>query len=281
MVDGFACASVSIFGFDGRFIDLPFAFILGILLGIMHLILAPENHLFSNVFEVIASIVISFLARASGSIMGGSLFCFSTLAQSGIALILPGCKYFTLRCILWPRNLPTRFPQPQNHLLGTTLKMSKKSLTIDIDVILCSALELQTKHLVAGSVRLVYSIFYTFMLGYGITIGSVLYGYMNKHAVSDTDCTNPPADAWSLIFVFIFSVAIAIINQTKWKQLPVMVFISVSGYVVHWQAASYFKGASTVSNTFGALTVGKCEPTPTGLTLFTTSQQRLARTHTI
>lgn len=50
-----------------------------------------RNRLFSNVFEIVASIVISFLARAFGSIRGGSLFCFSALAQAGIALILPGC----------------------------------------------------------------------------------------------------------------------------------------------------------------------------------------------
>lgn len=57
----------------------------------MRLYLA-RNRLFSNVLEIVASIVVSFLARAFGSIRGGGLFCFSALAQAGIALILPGCK---------------------------------------------------------------------------------------------------------------------------------------------------------------------------------------------
>ena len=88
--DGCACACVAPFGFLGRWADLPIAFVLGCILGLMQLYFA-RNRLFSNVFEIVASIVISFLARAFGSIRGGELFCFSALAQAGIALILPGC----------------------------------------------------------------------------------------------------------------------------------------------------------------------------------------------
>jgi uncharacterized membrane protein YjjP (DUF1212 family) len=89
--DGCACACVAPFGFLGRWIDLPVAFLLGCVLGVMRLYFA-RNSLFSNVFEIVASIVVSFLARAFGSIRGGHLFCFSALTQAGIALILPGCK---------------------------------------------------------------------------------------------------------------------------------------------------------------------------------------------
>jgi uncharacterized membrane protein YjjP (DUF1212 family) len=40
-------------------------------------------------------VAVSFLARAFGSINGGTLFCFSALAQGGIVMLLPGylvCK---------------------------------------------------------------------------------------------------------------------------------------------------------------------------------------------
>lgn len=92
IADGCACACVAPFGFLGGWIDLPVAFVLGCLLGVMRLYFA-RNRLFANVFEIVASIVVSFLARAFGSIRGGSLFCFSALAQAGIALILPGCEW--------------------------------------------------------------------------------------------------------------------------------------------------------------------------------------------
>jgi uncharacterized membrane protein YjjP (DUF1212 family) len=81
---------ILLYGVASLFIDLPIAFLLGAILGFMHLVLAPRNVFFAHVFEVLASIVTSFLARFFGSLMGGNLFCFSSLAQSSIALILPG-----------------------------------------------------------------------------------------------------------------------------------------------------------------------------------------------
>jgi uncharacterized membrane protein YjjP (DUF1212 family) len=105
---GFASATVAPFGkfpsnpkfrsqianvviaFEARLIDLPIAFLLGCILGFLQLIVAPRSELYSNVFEISAAVLTSFLARAFGSISGGNLFCFSGLAQSSITLILPG-----------------------------------------------------------------------------------------------------------------------------------------------------------------------------------------------
>ncbi|KAL8868775.1 MAG: hypothetical protein Q9174_004761 [Haloplaca sp. 1 TL-2023] len=89
-VYGLASACVGPFAFGARPIDLPMAFLLGCCLGIMQLIVAPKSELYSNIFEVTAAVLTSFLARAFGSIRNGELFCFSALAQSSIALILPG-----------------------------------------------------------------------------------------------------------------------------------------------------------------------------------------------
>lgn len=87
---GVASACVAPFAFQGRFIDLPIAFLLGSIVGILQLVLAPSNELYAHVFEVSAAVITSFIARAFGSIQDGKLFCFSALAQSSIALILPG-----------------------------------------------------------------------------------------------------------------------------------------------------------------------------------------------
>ncbi|KAK2612765.1 hypothetical protein QQS21_001216 [Conoideocrella luteorostrata] len=87
---GIASACVAPFAFEGRFIDLPVAFILGCIVGLLQLVFAPSNELYAHVFEVSAAVITSFLARGFGSINNGQLFCFSSLAQSSIALILPG-----------------------------------------------------------------------------------------------------------------------------------------------------------------------------------------------
>lgn len=94
---GFAAATVAPFGFDGRIIDMPMCFILGCIVGYLQLVAAPASPIYNNVFEVGATIITSFIARGLGSIGGENpLFCFSAMAQSSIALILPGwfvCKF--------------------------------------------------------------------------------------------------------------------------------------------------------------------------------------------
>jgi uncharacterized membrane protein YjjP (DUF1212 family) len=78
------------FAFGARWIDIPIAFILGVVLALLQLVVAKRSMLYSNVFEISASIITSFLARAFGSIPPRGLFCFSSLTASSIALILPG-----------------------------------------------------------------------------------------------------------------------------------------------------------------------------------------------
>lgn len=217
LVYGLASASVGPFAFQARPIDLPLCFLLGCLLGWLQLIVTPKNPLLSNVFEIGAAVMTSFIARALGSIPGPDghyLFCFSAMAQSSIALILPG---FT---------------------------------------VLSASLELQSKHLVAGSVRMVYAIIYSLFLGFGITIGTVLFGLMYKDATSETQCRGPMSSHWYYFFVIAFSLCLMVINQAKYKQMFTMAVISLVGYVVNFHSSTYFKSNAQVSNTLGALAIG-------------------------
>jgi len=85
------------FAFGARWIDAPIAFILGVILALLQLVVAKQSMLYSNVFEISAAIITAFLARAFGSIPPTGLFCFSSLTASSIALILPG---YTVRKVL-------------------------------------------------------------------------------------------------------------------------------------------------------------------------------------
>ncbi|KAF2835365.1 DUF1212-domain-containing protein [Patellaria atrata CBS 101060] len=213
---GLASLAVGPFAFQARPIDLPISFFLGCLLGIMQLILAPRSDLYSNVFEISAAVITSFLARAFGSIElhGEPLFCFSALAQSSIALILPGYT------------------------------------------VLCASLELQSRSIVAGSVRMVYAIIYSLFLGFGITIGTTIYGIMDHKATSATTCTDSMSSGWYFLFVPVFTLCLIIINQGKWKQVPVMMFIAFTGYIVNFFSSKRFPGNTQISNTLGALAIG-------------------------
>ncbi|KAF2713765.1 DUF1212-domain-containing protein [Pleomassaria siparia CBS 279.74] len=215
-VYGLASAMVGPFAFQARPIDLPFCFLLGCFLGWLQLIVAPGNELISNVFEIGAAVITSFVARGVGSITrdGKEIFCFSAIAQSSIALILPG---FT---------------------------------------VLSASLELQSRHIVAGSVRMVYAIIYSLFLGFGITIGTVLFGLMYKDATSATTCKAQMSSHWYYFFVFGFSLCLMVINQAKFKQMPSMAVIALIGYAVSYKSAQYFKGNAQVNNTLGAFAIG-------------------------
>ncbi|OHE92604.1 hypothetical protein CORC01_12115 [Colletotrichum orchidophilum] len=214
LVFGLTSATAAPFSFGARLIDLPLCFFFGCLVGFLQLIVAANSKLYSNVLEVTATVLVSFLARAFGSIKGGELFCFSAMAQGGIVMLLPGYA------------------------------------------VLCSALELQSRAIVPGSIRIVYAIIYSLFLGFGITIGAVLYGMFDSNAVSTTSCTNSIPAYYSFIFVPLFVLCISILYQAKWRQMPVMLVVAFAGYIVNYFSSLRFSAAPQVANALGALTVG-------------------------
>ncbi|KAL4804718.1 hypothetical protein BDV18DRAFT_27040 [Aspergillus unguis] len=221
---GLASIAVGPFAFEARPIDFPIIFFLGSLVGFMQHVLAPKSALYTNVFEVTAAVLTSFLARAFGSIRApagsGSeyLFCFSALSQSSIALILPGF------------------------------------------MVLCSSLELQSHQIIAGSIRMVYAIIYSLFLGYGVTVGTTIYGLIDANATSEKQCPNQ--DVYGspytqrFCFVPLFVIFVAVINQAKWKQLPTMIVIALAGYVTNYFSTTKLGSNSEVANTVGAFTIG-------------------------
>lgn len=214
---GLSAVTVAPFAYYGRAIDLPLCFVLGCILGFLRVIVAPTSALYENVFEVTSVILTSFLARALGSINGGELFCFSAMAQSSITLILPGYT------------------------------------------ILCGALELQARSLIAGSVRMVYAVIYSLILGFAVTIGTTIYGLIDPHhATSETQCTTTGIYAetwWKLIFVPMFAFCLAVNNQAKWSQMPVMVVIAFLGFLVTFYAQTKFTHHTEIPSALAAMAV--------------------------
>ncbi|EER24686.1 hypothetical protein CPC735_060560 [Coccidioides posadasii C735 delta SOWgp] len=222
---GCASACVGPFAFEAGALDMPIAFLLGCILGALKYLVVPRSPLYSNVFELTAAMVTSFLARAFGSIRADSgesrrLFCFPALAQSSIALILPGY------------------------------------------MVLCSSLELQSRNMLAGSVRLVYSIIYSLVLGFGMMLGTSFYGSMDPYATSAYACRgaarfgNINEYARKFPSVILFTLCLVMINQAKWKQAPVMIIISFAGYVVNFFSVKRFANNTQIASVLGAFVIG-------------------------
>lgn len=213
---GLAAAMVTPYAFGGWWLDLPIAFLVGCLVGSLQIVVMPRSDLYSNVFEVTSSIFVSFIGRAVGSIQqhGGHLFCFASIAQGSLALILPGY------------------------------------------IILTGSLELQSKNIVAGSVRMFYAIIYSMFLGFGITLGAAIYGWIDSNATSETVCTRSCDDWFRMIFVPAFSVFVALVNQASFRQLPIMVVISSAGYAVTYFVGKKVAGSAEFTSAIGAFVIG-------------------------
>jgi uncharacterized membrane protein YjjP (DUF1212 family) len=220
LLTGLASVAVGPYSFSARPIDLPIIFVLGCLVGFMQHVLAPSSATYSNVLEVSAAILTSFLARAFGSIThnGERVFCFAAMAESSIAMILPGFA------------------------------------------VLSSSLELQSHQMNAGSIRMVFTLIYSLFLGYGVTVGTTIYGLMDDNATSESTCSNATS-TWGneyiqhFPFVALFCLFAALINQAKPKQLPVTVIMGVCGYVTNYFSTKKL-GSNQVANTVGAFTIG-------------------------
>ena len=122
--------------------------------------------------------------------------------------------------------------------------------------VLCGSLELQSRNIVAGSVRMVYAVLYSLFLGFGITIGTTVYGALDNKATSQTMCDATMPFWFKWIFVPPFTLAIIYIHQAKFKQMPVMVGIAFIGYMVNYWAAQKFTSNAQIANTLGALAIG-------------------------
>ncbi|KIL00591.1 hypothetical protein PAXRUDRAFT_29678 [Paxillus rubicundulus Ve08.2h10] len=162
-------------------------------------------------------------------------------------------------------------------------------------LILTSSLELASKNIVCGSVKMVYALIYTLFLGFGLQIGSDLYllfdptarhhlatlaaklstattligTFASDNATDDIvdGCYRPTSFPWFLqpfpwwtqfLIVPIFSILSSLGNLQPWKskQLPVMVIISCASYASNKIANHYIFNRSDVVSAIGAFTVG-------------------------
>ncbi|WVO12578.1 hypothetical protein L204_100182 [Cryptococcus depauperatus] len=139
-------------------------------------------------------------------------------------------------------------------------------------IVLCGALELASRNITAGAVRIGYSVIYSLFLGFGISIGAVLYAKITHHDVinaSDYTCAYThhsgvpwymvtPSGWWYFFSVPGASLALSLKNQQPFwaKELPIMVLISCAGWTSNHYASQAFPGRSDMTSAIGSFVVG-------------------------
>ncbi|EPX71443.1 DUF1212 family protein [Schizosaccharomyces octosporus yFS286] len=217
IMHGLASACILPVAYGGGWYDMPLGFLLGLLLGILRVYLAPKSSLFDKLFEVFGAVVLSFIGRAFGSISkhGRPVFCFTALVEGAVSLILPGY------------------------------------------IIFCGVLELQSKNIVSGGVRMLYAVIFSLFLSFGITIGAVLYGWMDTNATRNYSCLKDIGieKKWYILFIPLYTLSLLFVTQSHPKQWCMQILVSIIGYVVYFYSSLHF-GTGQISSALGSFVIG-------------------------
>lgn len=139
-------------------------------------------------------------------------------------------------------------------------------------IVLSGSLELQSKNLIAGSVRLVYAIIYSLFLGFGLSIGAsfwaLISGGSSTQSVNRCDEVHDPAKwwkrtvpiGWAFLTVPMYATCLALRNQAKVnrKEFPAMILIACAGWACNHYAATAeaLSGRQDITSALGSLAVG-------------------------
>ncbi|KAH8923808.1 DUF1212-domain-containing protein [Atractiella rhizophila] len=132
--------------------------------------------------------------------------------------------------------------------------------------ILCGSLELASKNIVCGSVRMVYAIIFSLFLGFGLAIGSDFF-YLLAPGARNVRCFREPewqwyrqsiSAWWLILMVPLYSLNMSTRNLQHFrsKELPVQVVISCIGYALNKLANAYIFNRSDVVSFLGSFIIG-------------------------
>jgi uncharacterized membrane protein YjjB (DUF3815 family) len=159
-----------------------------------------------------------------------------------------------------------------HHFCFTAVASSSVVLILPGFIVLCGALEISSRNIVAGSVRLTFAVIYALFLGFGLAIGAELYSKITGQEIvgaSDYTCSmthdphgpwyqRTPSEWWAFLTVPAYSFFLSLRNQAPiWHmEMPLLVAIACIGWVTNHFAGQHFAGQSDISSAVGAFAVG-------------------------
>jgi len=141
----------------------------------------------------------------------------------------------------------------------SAVKMAGIVILLPGYTITCAILELSSRHMISGSVRLFYAIIFSLLLGYGLTIGASLWGMFDpSNSADEVNSTCPTAlDAkWNILFVPTFACSLLIWLKAHPRQWPLAVFLSTLGYAVSYSVSRWTTTGTEVSSALASFAIG-------------------------
>lgn len=152
----------------------------------------------------------------------------------------------------------------QHNVCTSAIKFAGIVMILPGFTITCSILELSSRHIISGSVRLFYAVVFSLLLGYGMTFGASLWSMFDHSNRDDesrfsAECPNAPLNPlWNILFVPFFAISLNIWLKAHPRQWLLGTIFSIVGYAVSYTFSVYLGVRSEVSSAIAAFTIGLC-----------------------
>ncbi|KAF9375872.1 hypothetical protein CPC16_000472 [Podila verticillata] len=146
---------------------------------------------------------------------------------------------------------------------GTAIKLAGIVIILPGYTITCAILELSSRHIISGSVRLFYAVVFSLLLGYGLSIGASLWHLFDPSSNSgstgsSTACTPSLDPKWNIMFVPLFAISLNIWLKAHPRQWLLATVLSIVGYAVSYTSSVYGGAKTEVSSALAAFAIGFC-----------------------
>jgi uncharacterized membrane protein YjjB (DUF3815 family) len=148
-----------------------------------------------------------------------------------------------------------------DHVCLSSVKWAGIVILLPGYTITCSILELSSRHMISGSVRLFYAIIFSLLLGYGLTIGASLWKLFDHNSDGQpaaTECPNPLDPKWNILFVPVFAITLNIWLKAHPRQWVLATILSIIGYMVSYSTSTWAHAETEVSSALAAFAIGLC-----------------------
>ncbi|KAF9579066.1 hypothetical protein BGW38_004838, partial [Lunasporangiospora selenospora] len=152
--------------------------------------------------------------------------------------------------------------QSQNICKGA-VKLAGIVIILPGYTITCAILELSSRHIISGSVRLFYAVIFSLLLGYGLTIGASLWTLFDHSHTSEqehkfsAECPSAQLDPkWNILFVPLFAISLNIWLKAHPRQWLLATVLSSVGYAVSYCSSTYGGTKTEVSSALAAFAIG-------------------------
>jgi uncharacterized membrane protein YjjP (DUF1212 family) len=152
----------------------------------------------------------------------------------------------------------------QHNVCTSAIKFAGIVMILPGFTITCSILELSSRHIISGSVRLFYAVVFSLLLGYGLTIGASLWSLFDHSTRDDeskfsAECPNAPLNPlWNILFVPFFAISLNICLKAHPRQWLLATILSIVGYAVSYTSSVYGGVKTEVSSAVAAFAIGLC-----------------------